>query len=62
MVSEYINCVDCSEEFEYSERDQEFYRERGFSNPKRCKACRTKKKDRFKYHGREHDSHSRDQH
>ncbi len=47
MSSQYITCVDCGTEFEHSERDQEFYTERGYSLPKRCKACRTKKKARF---------------
>ena len=48
-MSEYqdktITCVDCGEEFVFTARDQEFYAEKGFNNePKRCKACRDKKK------------------
>ena len=40
-----ITCVDCGEEFVFTARDQEFYAEKGFNNePKRCKACRDKKK------------------
>ena len=40
-----IKCVDCGTEFVFTARDQEFYKEKGFTNePKRCKACRDKKK------------------
>ncbi len=40
-----IKCVDCGTEFTFTARDQEFYAEKGFTNePKRCKACRDKKK------------------
>ncbi len=40
-----IKCVDCGSEFIFTARDQEFYQEKGFTNePKRCKACRDKKK------------------
>ena len=40
-----IKCVDCGTEFVFTARDQEFYAEKGFTNePKRCKACRDKKK------------------
>lgn len=47
MTDQYITCVDCGSEFEHSERDQEFYTERGFTPPKRCRACRIKKKAKF---------------
>ena len=40
-----IKCVDCGCEFVFTARDQEFYKEKGFTNePKRCKPCRDKKK------------------
>ena len=40
-----IICKDCGEEFIFSVRDQEFYKQQGFENqPVRCKACRQKKK------------------
>ncbi len=40
-----IKCVDCGLEFTFTARDQAFYQEQGFQNePKRCKACRDKKK------------------
>ena len=39
-----IRCVDCGRDFDFGDKDQEFYRERGFSPPKRCKECRQAKK------------------
>ncbi len=49
-MSEYkdktIKCVDCGEEFTFTAGEQAFYAEKGFTNePKRCKACREKKKN-----------------
>lgn len=41
-----IKCQDCGEEFNFSERDQEFYKEKGFSEPKRCRFCRQARKER----------------
>ncbi|MDD3840315.1 MAG: zinc-ribbon domain containing protein [Clostridia bacterium] len=40
-----LNCQDCGQEFVFTAGEQEFYEQRGFQNePKRCKACRDKKK------------------
>ena len=39
-----IKCVDCGTEFEFTESEQDFYAEKGFSEPKRCSACRAAKK------------------
>ena len=44
---EVINCIDCNEIFEFSESDKRFFEEKGYSKPKRCKPCRTKKKAFF---------------
>lgn len=42
---EVIVCKDCSKEFTFTVRDQEFYEKMGFTNkPVRCKECRDKKK------------------
>jgi len=36
-----LTCVDCGESFTWSSGEQEFFREKGFTNPpKRCKQCR----------------------
>ena len=39
-----IKCVDCGVDFIHSVRDQEFYTTQGFSDPRRCRDCRAKKK------------------
>ena len=41
-----IKCQDCGEEFTFTERDQAFYQEKGFAEPKRCHFCRKARKDR----------------
>jgi hypothetical protein len=41
-----LRCADCGEEFTWSAGEQEFFREKGFTNPpKRCKQCRQAKKE-----------------
>ena len=44
MQDKKLVCKDCGEEFEFSEAEQRFYQERNLSEPKRCKACRDKKR------------------
>ena len=44
MGSKFIICKDCEEEFEFTEGEQEFYKEKHFNEPKRCKECRDKSK------------------
>ena len=44
-VDKTIACVDCQDNFIHSAEDQQRYAERGFTNePKRCAACRSKRK------------------
>jgi hypothetical protein len=41
-----LTCVDCGEEFAWSAGEQEFFHEKGFTNPpKRCKQCRQDRKE-----------------
>ena len=40
-----LTCADCRGKFLWSAKDQEFFAERGFSEPKRCKDCRQAKKE-----------------
>lgn len=35
-----IKCADCGEFFEFTTGEQEFYKKKGFMDPKRCKDCR----------------------
>jgi hypothetical protein len=40
-----LNCRDCEKPFVFTARDQEFYAQKGFTNPPtRCKDCRLRKK------------------
>jgi CxxC-x17-CxxC domain-containing protein len=39
-----LTCSDCGQEFTFTAADQQFFQERGFSTPKRCKPCRMAKK------------------
>jgi CxxC-x17-CxxC domain-containing protein len=39
-----LNCQDCGMDFTFTARDQEFYAERQFSEPRRCPACRASRK------------------
>jgi hypothetical protein len=39
-----LRCADCGGNFSWSAEEQEFYRERGYEQPKRCKPCRQAKK------------------
>ena len=46
MPDQDIVCVECGQTFIFTERDQEFFNERGYTPPKRCKQCRAKNKER----------------
>lgn len=50
-MSEYqdktIVCKDCGEEFVFTAGEQQFYAEKGFSDPVRCKECRDKRKQSY---------------
>lgn len=46
-MNKVLVCQDCGEEFIFTENDQRFYAEKGFKEPKRCKACRPARRDRF---------------
>jgi CxxC-x17-CxxC domain-containing protein len=39
-----IACDDCKQTFTFTAGEQSYYQERGFSAPKRCKACRAERK------------------
>jgi len=40
-----FQCIDCGEEFYWTEGEQEFYREHGLSQPKRCRSCREQRRE-----------------
>lgn len=37
-------CIDCGEDFEFTIGEKKFYKEKGFSPPRRCKNCRYKRR------------------
>jgi CxxC-x17-CxxC domain-containing protein len=39
-----LTCSDCSKEFTFTASEQEFYADRGFSEPRRCAECRAIRK------------------
>ena len=42
-----ITCSECNSPFTFSEREQEYYRERNLTHPKRCKPCRDARRANF---------------
>lgn len=39
-----ITCADCGQEFVFTASEQQFYSDRGFSDPRRCPNCRQARK------------------
>lgn len=39
-----FNCIDCKEDFIFTEGEQDYYRDRGLAIPKRCEKCRLKRR------------------
>lgn len=39
-----LTCADCGQEFVFSASEQQFYADRGFSDPRRCGTCRQARK------------------
>ena len=44
MADKTLTCADCGQQFVFTSSEQEFYAERGFSEPRRCAPCRAAKK------------------
>ena len=40
MSEQSIQCADCGTNFAFSASEQQFYAEKGFSPPRRCRPCR----------------------
>jgi DNA-directed RNA polymerase subunit RPC12/RpoP len=45
-------CMDCEKEFVFDAGEQAFFKEKGFTDPKRCPTCRKKVRFRMKRRGR----------
>ncbi len=44
MGDKTIKCIDCHKDFIFTAGEQEFFEEKGYSEPVRCKDCRSKRK------------------
>ncbi len=44
MSDRTLTCRDCDQDFTFTAGEQEFYTERGFSEPQRCPSCRQARK------------------
>jgi CxxC-x17-CxxC domain-containing protein len=44
MADKILTCADCGQQFVFTESEQEFYSQRGFSEPRRCSSCRAARK------------------
>ena len=44
-----LQCSDCGQEFVFTASEQQFFQERGYSSPKRCKQCRQAKQGAGSY-------------
>jgi CxxC-x17-CxxC domain-containing protein len=43
-VDKTLTCSDCGQEFTFTASEQDFYAERGFTEPRRCASCRAARK------------------
>jgi CxxC-x17-CxxC domain-containing protein len=39
-----LTCSDCGQEFVFTSSEQDFYAQRGFTEPRRCASCRASRK------------------
>jgi len=46
MADKIVVCKECGEDFAFTEGEQQFYHEKGFTEPKKCPDCRRKDKKR----------------
>lgn len=44
MTDKEMTCTKCGKTFTWTAGEQEFYAERGYSEPKKCKECREEAK------------------
>jgi CxxC-x17-CxxC domain-containing protein len=43
-VDKTLSCADCSQAFTFTASEQDFFAERGFTEPRRCPSCRAARK------------------
>ena len=47
LTNQVLQCKDCGQDFTWTAEEQEFYQQKGFTQPMRCKDCRVKARARF---------------
>ncbi|MGB3327598.1 MAG: zinc-ribbon domain containing protein [Thermomicrobiales bacterium] len=57
MSERTLTCRDCGQEFVFTLGEQEFYAQRGFSEPQRCPSCRQARKAQRNAGGGGYDSY-----
>ena len=45
MSDKTLTCVECNLEFNFSDDDQRFHAEKGYTEPKRCPSCRSARRN-----------------
>lgn len=45
MPDQDLVCCNCGQKFAFTARDQEFFAQKAFKPPRRCKVCRVKRKE-----------------
>ena len=53
-----LTCSDCGQEFTFTAEEQQFFLTRGYSTPRRCKLCRSARKNEQSNGGGYHRSES----
>lgn len=51
MSDRNLTCRDCGQEFAFTAGEQDFYTQRGFSDPQRCPSCRAARKQQRNQNG-----------
>jgi hypothetical protein len=44
FTDQTLTCIDCRAKFVWASGEQSFFADKGFTEPKRCKPCRDRKK------------------
>ena len=52
-------CSDCDEKFVFDAGEQRFFKEKGFTDPKRCPVCRKRVRSRMRRRGGGRNGHRR---
>lgn len=66
MEDKNIVCVQCKKTFTLTVQDQQWYKDKGFTEPKRCKSCRAINRTNISerggnYNGKKKTKHTRGQ-